>query len=171
MDTDTHGCGVSASSRSTGRRLEQNCMVMSWRNALLGLVAGRRNKSYVNDKPVSSSVGGQFATQTNTRRTFRRIADLRTSALSNPGTFLGCNGFQVASVHSIAERSPIVCSLPIDVDSRGHATAIVQYSNAAVRLGGVIPSHHARSRTRADLADLGARRKDCLCVEDVSSPG
>src|SRR6266436_10407029 len=35
MDTDTHGCGVSASSRSTGRRLEQNCMVMFWRNAIL----------------------------------------------------------------------------------------------------------------------------------------
>src|SRR6266581_3296199 len=33
MDTDTHGCGVPASSRSTGRRLEQNCMVMFWRNA------------------------------------------------------------------------------------------------------------------------------------------
>src|SRR5260370_41356951 len=36
MDTDTHGCGVPASSRSTGRRLEQNCMVMFWRNAILG---------------------------------------------------------------------------------------------------------------------------------------
>src|SRR6266571_8449536 len=35
MDTDTHGCGVPASSRSTGRRLEQNCMVMFWRNAIL----------------------------------------------------------------------------------------------------------------------------------------
>ena len=35
MDTDTHGCGVSASSRSTGRRLEQNCMVIFWRNAIL----------------------------------------------------------------------------------------------------------------------------------------
>src|SRR5437879_5279069 len=33
MDTDTHGCGVPASSRWTGRRLEQNCMVMFWRNA------------------------------------------------------------------------------------------------------------------------------------------
>src|SRR5437879_8544374 len=33
MDTDTHGCGLPASSRSTGRRLEQNCMVMFWRNA------------------------------------------------------------------------------------------------------------------------------------------
>src|SRR5438552_12522043 len=37
MDTDTHGCGVPASSRSTGRRLEQNCMVMFWRNAILEL--------------------------------------------------------------------------------------------------------------------------------------
>src|SRR5437667_10766697 len=36
MDTDTHGCGLPASSRSTGRRLEQNCMVMFWRNAILG---------------------------------------------------------------------------------------------------------------------------------------
>src|SRR5258708_36368702 len=35
MDTDTHGCGLPASSRSTGRRLEQNCMVMFWRNAIL----------------------------------------------------------------------------------------------------------------------------------------
>src|SRR5258708_4183258 len=37
MDTDTHGCGVPASSRSTGRRLEQNCMVMFWQNAILEL--------------------------------------------------------------------------------------------------------------------------------------
>src|SRR5437879_6227658 len=39
MDTDTHGCGLPASSRSTGRRLEQNCMVMFWRNAILGRVS------------------------------------------------------------------------------------------------------------------------------------
>src|SRR5438876_12000822 len=42
MDTDTHGCGLPASSRSTGRRLEQNCMVMFWRNAILaGSLAAR----------------------------------------------------------------------------------------------------------------------------------
>src|SRR6266853_6493177 len=35
MDTDTHGCGALASSRSTGRRLEQNYMVMFWQNAIL----------------------------------------------------------------------------------------------------------------------------------------
>src|SRR5882724_10547625 len=39
MDTDTHGCGLPASSRSTGRRLEQYCMVMFWRNAILGGVS------------------------------------------------------------------------------------------------------------------------------------
>ena len=37
MDTDTHGCGALASSRSTERRLEQNYMVMFWQNAILEL--------------------------------------------------------------------------------------------------------------------------------------
>ena len=32
---------IAASSRSTGRRLEQNCMVMFWRNAILGCVFAR----------------------------------------------------------------------------------------------------------------------------------
>src|SRR5438876_9968280 len=36
MDTDTHGCGVPASSRSTGRRLEQNCMVLVKRYTTVG---------------------------------------------------------------------------------------------------------------------------------------
>src|SRR5260370_2289030 len=40
MDTDTHGCGAPASSRSTGRRLEQNCMVMFWGNVILVYTTG-----------------------------------------------------------------------------------------------------------------------------------
>ena len=83
---------------------------------------------------------------------------LRTSELSNPGAFLGRNGFHVASVHSIAERSLIVSSLPIEVDSRGHATAIVRHvlPKSTVSL---LPRYSAESShpfTRADLADLGA---------------
>src|SRR6266571_2826409 len=35
MDTDTHGCGALAYSRSTGRGLEQNYMVMFWQNTIL----------------------------------------------------------------------------------------------------------------------------------------
>ena len=82
---------------------------------------------------------------------------LRTSALSNPGPFLGRNGFQVASVHSIAKRSPIVCSLPIEVDSRSRATAIVRQVPPKSTVS--LPCDSAESShpfTRADLADLGA---------------
>src|SRR6266436_723804 len=42
MDTDTHGCGALASSRSTGRRLEQNYMVMFWQNPILERQAQRQ---------------------------------------------------------------------------------------------------------------------------------
>lgn len=50
-----------------------------------------------------------------------RIAELATRAHLRAAP----DWVQVASVHSIAERSLIVCSLLIEVDSRGHATAIV----------------------------------------------
>jgi hypothetical protein len=77
----------------------------------------------------------------------------QTIALSNPGAFLGRDGFQVASVHSIAERSPIVCSLPIEVDSRGHATAMVGQvlpkSTVSLPCGSAESPHPF---TRADLA-------------------
>src|SRR5437899_2609160 len=55
MDTDTHGCGLPASSRSTGRRLEQNCMVTFWRNAILV-----RNRELKADR-VTSLIGDQRA--------------------------------------------------------------------------------------------------------------
>src|SRR5713226_5335190 len=68
MDTDTHGCGVSASSRSTGRRLEQNCMVMFWRNAILvDQKASQEGTAQTAPKLVHSPVDGTDTTDGSVR--------------------------------------------------------------------------------------------------------
>src|SRR5437879_8083617 len=58
MDTDTHGCGLPASSRSTGRRLEQNCMVMFWRNAILVLRQAARSLLFGIEPQDPLTLGG-----------------------------------------------------------------------------------------------------------------